>query len=1383
MDEIFISFNGSVRENAIKLAEKIEKVLHYSVFVDKKRGKELQEYDAKHVLKDRIFAARKVILYLTKEYIQNLPYKDYLQIELQAIKDRIKKDGESFFIIIKDSPETKLKDDIINDDVYEFFDDFIKEEKLFHYLRRTDLFDIESIKKRIKKDIENIGERYLPFINEKVESINIYTLEKQLNYLNFVTLSSDLYNNEKFANYLEFFNVKNEFYKAIDNFDFELLNNILNKFYEEKLNLISGLNDSRLYTATQKDIKTSLKNITNIIDEFEKLIDELQHIYKFKDRKVLLTGEALIGKTHFLSDLALKRINCYKPTLLFYGENLKSPTLIQSLKDNLELSHLSDEEFFNEIDLWGKDLNERVFIIIDGINETPDLNLWRNELTKLCSFVKEHENIALILSVRDIEKEKIVSDKNRYCIESELVEIIHPGFEGVETEALIKYCKAFGVDLPKIPFHIGKIFINPGMLYIFIKAIKELEIKYEFNHINPLKIFELYKKSLEKKFANKFDEDEDMESVEEGINEIIKLGLNLETFEFEINYKEAGKKLKPIHNKLLAFLVSEGVFRKIKRDEKTYIKFTYQKFENFYIVNHILENKPELIDKIIKTHNFMLIEALITLYPQKFNKELYEEYPDILEWYFDLYKRSFYFRDPNSITEKFLEDIRKVDYESYVEFLIYFSIYPNHKFNNLLHQKLLEFELAVRDYAWTIAINNIFLEENNLIRQIINWTIENDVPDESRYFYGRLLSWFLTSTNRELRDKATKALVNLYTNHLCEFLKLLKKFEHVNDLYILERLYATLYGIILRSEKDCFKEVAEYIYKTIFDKDFVIEHVLIREYASLAIKHILNFLDSDFINLKKINPPYNQHIDWTLPNISKEEVDKYEEEYKSIHFSTLHWDFKKYIIYPTFDDFFDLKIKNRPHNKIFNVFTKKKQRYKKFFESLNKDQLQLYEEVEKNNPILAILLEKDYDKNIENQFINSLNESQKKEYLEFIKNYDYKINLPKINLKNVKRFIFLEAIKLGWKKEYFENYEKYLNHTDRHNKKIERIGKKYQWIAYYKTIAKVSDNYEIKDERDWNKIGKFKGAYQFGFVRNIDPSTILVKKPEFNDKNECNEKIQKDFINNNWQCLDLSHEEWLKSDKNLPPIKQFIDLDKELNLATAFSIDSDKNEETYRNLYYHIDSFLIEKDKLLDFVKWLKNYRFYGRDKLPNTADIYQIFLREYPKSEVFEYFNQESSSYFNWTDEYERIKLPAKILLTATYTYIQESGGYDKSIDESITVMLPNKWIIKKMNLKQSLTDGEWINNENKAIIYDPTIKKGNKFNQEYRSLLAQKKEFLEFLDKENLSIIWIMWGEKQIRQKDWHRSGKVYEIGEICGYGYFDNGNFIEEKWICNK
>jgi len=1006
------------------------------------------------------------------------------------------------------------------------------------------------------------------------------------------------------------------------------------------------------------------------------------------------------------------------------------------------------------------------------------------------------------LSIRDVEKEKIINEKNKYCIEKEMVEIRHPGFDGIEIEAITTYCKAFGIDLPKIPFHIGKIFINPGMLYVFIKAIKELGIGYECNHINPLKIFELYRKSLEKKFAQQFDEDEDMESIEEGINKVIEFGLNLENFEFEINYKKAGQKLKPIHSKLLSFLVSEGVFRKIDKKGKLYIRFTYQKFENFYIVNYILDNKPELINKIIKTKNFMLIEALITLYPQKFNKELYKDYPYILKNFFDLYKRSVYFRDPNSITEKFLNDIREIDYKSYIEFLIYFSIYPNHRFNNLLHKKLLKLKLVDRDYVWTIIINNIFIEKNNLIRQIINWTIKNEVPNESKYFYGRLLSWFLTSTNRELRDKATKALVNLYTNHLCEFLKILKEFENVNDLYVLERLYATLYGIILRSEKKCFKEVAVYIYETIFDKDFVIEHILVREYASLAIKHILNFLDLDFIDLKKINPPYNYHINWTLPDISKEEVNKYKDDFFAIYHSTIHRDFKKYIIYPTFDKFLDLKIKNRPH-KICEEFKKKKERYEKFFESLNEGQIKLYKHIQKfslnnllvkyenlnkdmlklineeniNNP-LEILIERESENSLESEqeFIDSLNEKQKKEYLVFIQNYNDRINLPKINLKNIKRFIFLEAIKFGWKKEYFEDYEKYLNHTDRYDKKIERIGKKYQWIAYYKALAKVSDNYEIKDKRDWSKIGEFKGAYQLNFVRNIDPSTVLVKKPLLQNHKYWFQ------INDKWQSLDLAHEEWIKSDKNLPSIEQFVNLEKELNLAISFSIDSNKDLETYRNLYYHIDSFLIEKNELNSFIKWLKKYNFYGQHKLPQSSELYQIFLREYPNSEIFKYFDDEYYSQFNWTNEYNDIKFPSKILLTTT-EYMKESGGYDKSIEEPISIMLPNKWIINKMNLNQNIMDGEWINNENKAVIYDPTIKKGNRFFEEYRSLLVQRKEFLEFLDKENLSIIWILWGEKQIRQKDWHRNGKVYEIGEICGYGYFDDEKFLEKKWICNK
>ncbi|WP_029523333.1 toll/interleukin-1 receptor domain-containing protein [Persephonella sp. KM09-Lau-8] len=1385
-NEIFISFDGNKRDDVSLLAEKIKKILNYDVFVDKYKGDLLQKGNAKSILRGKIFNARKVILYLSKEYIDNLPDKEYLQWELQAIRDRIKEEGRDFLVILKDDNKTKLNDEVIDDDVFELFDEFQKEEILFRYLRRSKLFNIEEIAKRIRKDVESIGKRYLPFVKDKIENIEIKTLEKQISYLNKKDVDTIIkfLLNEKFLNYLESYKKRNEFLTILESNDLKklllFLIEIRERLERNRENIISSFEHIDYYYTSKKQRRTSLKNTENMLKEVNQIITKLETISSFYEKRiVLIVGEAFIGKTHFLSNLALRRINSNKPTLLFYGENLKSRTLIQSLKDNLEVGYLTDEEFFKEMDLWGKDLGERVFIIIDAVNETPNLDLWRNELTKLCNFIKKYENIALVLSVRDVEKEKIISEKNEHCIRNEIIEIYHPGFEGIEIKALTTFCKAFGIDLPKIPFHVGKIFINPGMLYIFIETIKELNYKGNFDHINPLLIFELYKENLERKFFHKYEDEIDLDEriVSEGIDEIIEFGLSLENFEFEIDYKEAKRRLKPLHKKLLEFLISEGLLRKIKKKEEAYIKFTYQKFENFYIANYILNKKPELIENIIEERNNMLLEALISLYPKRYKKEIYEDFPEILDKLplFNLYIRSFYFRDPTTITKEILENIKKIDTENYIELLIYFSIYPNHNFSKYLYKELSSLDLPKRDYFWTISINNIFSKESNLIRQIINWTIENDITDDLRISYGKILTWFLTSSHRELRDKATKSLVNIFTNRLCDFLKLLQEFKNVDDLYILERLYAVLYGVVLRSNNpECIRNIAIYIYENIFNKNFVIEHILLREYASLTLKYILRSADISEIDINKVIPPYNQHIDWTLPDIPKEKVNKYKDKYPAIYFSTLYGDFKRYIIYPAFDDFLDLKIKDKPH-KIILEQQEKEERYHKFIKSLNQTQLNLFNKME-NNPLLYFLKGEKYDDSIEKEFLNSLSPTLKNEYKSFIKDYDNFIELPRINLKNVKRLIFLETIKLGWKKELFENYEKSLDFTDRYDKRIERIGKKYQWIAYHKVLARISDYYELRNQKGHNDIVDFKGAYQLDFVRDIDPTTILVKKPEKSNNNY--------RINRNWECLDLSHDKWLKSDKNLPLIEDFVSLGEYINLSTSFSIDGTKNEEgEYRNLYYHIDSFLLEKDKLEDFTNWLKSYHFYGQHKLPQSRELYQIFLREYPNTEVYEYFNDEYYGQYTWTDEYNRIHLPCKILLTST-SYLKESVGYDKSIDKTIFIMLPHKWIVNKMDLQQSLIDGEWINNNHETIIFDPTVKK-DKFAKAYKGLLANKDKFLKFLEKENLTIIWIIWGEKQIRAENvGFRNSKVYDIGEICGYGYFDdNRRFVENKWICNK
>lgn len=72
----------------------------------------------------------------------------------------------------------------------------------------------------------------------------------------------------------------------------------------------------------------------------------------------------------------------------------------------------------------------------------------------------------------------------------------------------------------------------------------------------------------------------------------------------------------------------------------------------------------------------------------------------------------------------------------------------------------------------------ILTPRNGIVKRIIEWTWNKnesfDIDNEALYLYGLTLTWFLTSSNRELRDSATKALVSLFTNNTSVFLRCFK---------------------------------------------------------------------------------------------------------------------------------------------------------------------------------------------------------------------------------------------------------------------------------------------------------------------------------------------------------------------------------------------------------------------------------------------------------------------------------------------------------------------------------------------------------------------------------------------------------------------------------
>ena len=61
------------------------------------------------------------------------------------------------------------------------------------------------------------------------------------------------------------------------------------------------------------------------------------------------------------------------------------------------------------------------------------------------------------------------------------------------------------------------------------------------------------------------------------------------------------------------------------------------------------------------------------------------------------------------------------------------------------------------------------------------------------------------------------------------------------------------------------------------------------------------------------------------------------------------------------------------------------------------------------------------------------------------------------------RWIFQRVIRLGWTPKRFGRFDRMRGHmgSGRESHKAERFGKKYQWIAYHDSLARVADNFHV----------------------------------------------------------------------------------------------------------------------------------------------------------------------------------------------------------------------------------------------------------------------------------------------------------------------------------
>ena len=422
-----------------------------------------------------------------------------------------------------------------------------------------------------------------------------------------------------------------------------------------------------------------------------------------------------------------------------------------------------------------------------------------------------------------------------------------------------------------------------------------------------------------------------------------------------------------------------------------------------------------------------------------------------------------------------------------------------------LHKYLKQFGMPERDSLWSIFLHYHY-GKHSAVDRLVEWAWlggdKTHINDESIRLCAIALTWFLTTSNRFLRDRATKALVSILTPRIHLLNQLILQFRDVNDLYILERLFAVAYGCAMRSTNDIeISKLAQNVYHLIFENGEPIPHILLRDYARGVIEVALSRKINLNIDIEKIKPPHKSDglIDiLSVEDLGQDLTNSNNRVLGELKDSIMGFgDFARYII-GTNSNSFDWSSRsleesiNPTYKEIYESFlasltTRQKKAWDNhqkileiidYYNKLNtEERLEIW-----NQEFTKEEIEEEIN-NAEIRFRKTLGKGKLTIYQESIIPYleNPKIDKHNFDLTIAQRWIFRRVFEIGYNVDYFGYFDSNLSSHGRKEEKPERIGKKYQWLAYHEFLARISDHFEFKGD-DWciNDENGYDGTWQIG---------------------------------------------------------------------------------------------------------------------------------------------------------------------------------------------------------------------------------------------------------------------------------------------------------------
>ena len=1153
-------------------------------------------------------------------------------------------------------------------------------------------------------------------------------------------------------------------------------------------------------------------------------------------KAALVYGEAGIGKSHLLCDISLRRIENSQPTIFLLGSQYQGGNPIALIQDALDLKQYRMEEVLGAIDAAAEASGSRALIAIDAINEGIHREDWQNHIVGFLSDVVEFKHIAVLLSCRSTYLRYILPNES-VLGEERLVQIEHPGFRGYEHRAAERYLSQQGISKPSAPI-LAPEFTNPLFLKTCCRALRtnqQTAFPKGFNGITRL--FSFYVQSIEEKVAKQKHYTPD-----ERIVECALLDFASRLFPDHLTGIPKGEARKFINahdpnqfrgDVLLDALLHEGVLSEDIAHEgdekdKPIVRFTFERFSDYFVAQRITERvdsgsldsifcPDQPLGKVIREYGGFyshagIFEMLALIIAEKYGKELVDLLPEDAKVSTDdsdeVFHSTVIWRAPDSFSDRTLELLNQQQgwygtLDPAWGILLKLSTEPGHPWNaELLHRNLLDKEIAERDQFWSTQLALDYGSEEDdgyesTIRTLIEWAgfgnLEETEEERIRLCSITLL-WFLTTSNRKVRDRSTKALVRMLSRFPSLLPDLLQEFHSVNDLYVGERLYAVAYGVICNTaDPQIVSRIAALVFKLVFKDGSPIPHILLRDYARGILEFALHSdLLPDDVDIERFRPPYKS--EWPIENPTSEEIDTMVgDDRDAIERSVMSFigDFGVYTMgcihdwsptsltetcpetgYELKRQFAETYLQGEVKAKFLEKIQpseseKGDSQYslaslqEKFLgndeeSSTHEDGIQLWDDIQIQFTSFDEK-ERKREEEFKEMVIAQLSNS-KREYFRWL--YGLRDDGPaQFSRKWAQRWVCRRVYEYGWTKELFSRFEENYsvrNGTERGKKEIERVGKKYQWLALHELLARLSDNvhwvgrsYGELDDKHYN------GPWQIQ-KRDIDPTIGIRKNSDlFSDHSRVN-KWWQPYNFPFGEIWDFSEQlEFLWNERKLPEFRKFLQVKESVTqnkwtVLRGFWIEDQKELNSNPNLarlecWFRINALFVSKDALA-----VADEEYRGRMlsdphiiTIPSTD--FQGFLGEYPWHPVYSLI----SGWQN-TDSFGNSNLPMYFSPVSAYEW--EIGGSveDFSLDSSLSFYLPAKELVEDMSLKRIVSDdGSWGNDEGE-IFKDPSlVESGPSY------ALIRSQQFDEWLDKKGLAILWLVGGEKQLFS---HNSSKFY-------------------------